>query len=360
MALEEPPATVLVQEDPDGIVLDGRSSLFAGSQVWNVVSSTFTREETDLFGDIAVSRHALGDETSGFSLVRQFIPPATIGRRLIERTDLGTPNWTDPANNIANKLDQSCSGCHQPKPNGVSNIPVYLDGVSRYWDVLDLIDFEQPSQSLLLTKPGGLRHGYNGDKASVFGNAFPGFEYFDGSGDILRVAQRGDWSRTLSDWIQGGPRWNPDTGISSTCQLVDRPIPDNTPDGLESVMYVGPAFVISDMAVLVDLTHSHLSDVRVELTHLDSGATVVLIDRPQDGGDGSCNFEATGFWFTDAETENSKDLCILPADDFYSVSPVTPFNALAGGLTSGFWRVRVTDLSAGESGSIHRWCLHSW
>ena len=89
------------------------------------------------------------------------------------RTVFDTPQ--DPLNSSEADI-KACSGCHQPV-GGQDGVPVYwvddvdqpATGTTFYEEVLARIDFNDPVNSLLLTKPsnnhhfGGLREGFEVD-----------------------------------------------------------------------------------------------------------------------------------------------------------------------------------------------------
>ena len=67
------------------------------------------------------------------------------------------------------------------------------------------------------------------------------------------------------------------------------PIPDNTPAGFTVDMLLNNVqdFPVIDLDVELHVLHPYVGDLKVVLTHVDSGRTAVLIDRPGRGDTGS-------------------------------------------------------------------------
>ena len=359
IATDLPPILTVMENDSLGSVLDGRDSLFSENQDWQVVSSSFTPEEVTAVGDQAITQRADGDAGASYSLVRQIIDPAAVKRTQLTRSDLGQTNYVI---NIAPLL-VPCVGCHSV--NGDPNIPVQFDHpdiLDNYRAVLDRINFEYPSQSLMVTKPGGLRHGFNGDKAGVFQDPVTNWDYFAGTdGGILPFPGRGSAAQTITNWIQAGaPFWgNFSSGKSWTCQNVGQDIPDNDSAGLTDLVLAGSPQINAQIMIELQLEHTFLNDLEITLTNLDTGLASILVDRPL-GDDGtSCDRQEIHAHIWDIPSGDSTDLCDSTAPFLVSVKPQTPMAVFDGSLLSGNWQLEVKDLSAGETGTLQRWCVRN-
>lgn len=104
--------------------------------------------------------------------------------------------------------------------------------------------------------------------------------------------------------------------------------------------------VISKVTVGVNITHPSTSDLLLTLVHPD-GTRVVLGNRR--GGPGHANYNAT---FNDTAVDS-----IFDNDTTGQIRPETPLAALIGKAINGAWRLEVTDLATGETGTLNSWSL---
>jgi len=348
-----------VQLTDDGTLLDGRNSLFAPEQDWRVVSLSLTPEPVERFGDQAISQAVPGDDGE-FILSRQIAPPASVHKTTFKRADLDEPNFFFDIFPLLN----SCTGCHKaPEDGGIPGIPVWFENddiLITYREVLDRINFEQPDQSLFLTKPGGLRHGYNANKAGVFDNAFGNWEFFDVLGEVRLFQNRGINAQAVSNWIAAGaPFWgSSSSGKSWTCQNVGLPIPEREVGDLQDLVLAGPNQIIKDLQVELNLVGPAFLDfLSISLTHVDSGQTFKLIDRPTDDGSGTCSrLDIVEGRVWDAAPQTS--LCDSTPNSPVSFRPVDPLGALDGLPLNSLWKLSIENFVAlRENGSLGYWCV---
>ncbi|HUI26905.1 MAG TPA: hypothetical protein VL403_12545, partial [Candidatus Kryptonia bacterium] len=64
------------------------------------------------------------------------------------------------------------------------------------------------------------------------------------------------------------------------CDSLPTPIPDNNAAGINNSIVVATQAMIADLNVRLDVTHSFVGDLKVSLTHVETGTSVVLLDRP--------------------------------------------------------------------------------
>ncbi|MEX2217275.1 MAG: proprotein convertase P-domain-containing protein [Phycisphaerales bacterium] len=143
------------------------------------------------------------------------------------------------------------------------------------------------------------------------------------------------------------------------------PIPDS-PDGTcgpEAVaaINVGPSLTVGTVTVSFYIPHPFQGDLTVSLTHVNSGRTVVLVDRPGHPGTlvgfGAANYGTTSAFFT--LSDSAATLYDEPGVAAPGVSgatgPYKPHQALsafAGINASGTWRLRVRDCAGMDTGTI--------
>jgi len=108
-------------------------------------------------------------------------------------------------------------------------------------------------------------------------------------------------------------------------------IPDNSPTGITSRLAIAQAGNVGAIKVSVDITHTYIGDLRIELSS-PTGRSVVL--HGQLGG--------------------NQDNIVITYD---STAPLSPLTQLVGQAMQGDWVLRVADLAAVDVGTLNRWSL---
>ncbi|HED16670.1 MAG TPA: hypothetical protein ENI64_07665 [Gammaproteobacteria bacterium] len=157
---------------------------------------------------------------------------------------------------------------------------------------------------------------------------------------LIGESAQGDWTLNIADRapIDTGilRRWELEMDLQASTQVVqgkESPgiaIPDNDPAGVSSIINIAQAGNAQSLIVSVDITHTYIGDLRVELT-APSGQQVVLHNQ---SGAGDDNLIRT----------------------YDSVANL----ALAGLISEsiqGNWQLRVADLLGKDVGKFNRWSL---
>ncbi len=158
---------------------------------------------------------------------------------------------------------------------------------------------------------------------------------------LVGVGAEGDWVLKVSD-LEGQDvgklnRWSLDltveagAGATSGETSPHANIPDNNPTGVSSVIAIARAGTVSQLKVAVDITHTYIGDLRIELSS-PAGRSVVL--HSQLGG--------------------GQDNLVVTYD---SAAPLSPLSALAGQSMQGNWTLRVVDMAAVDVGTLNKWSL---
>jgi extracellular elastinolytic metalloproteinase len=158
--------------------------------------------------------------------------------------------------------------------------------------------------------------------------------------DLLGDQAQGNWTLQVAD-LAGRDvgilrRWSLEFDLEAaagTAQGEAAPalaIPDNTPAGISSSIAIAQSGTIRGIKVSVDITHSWIGDLRVELA-APSGQSAILHD--QSGRD--------------------EDNIIRSYDSVTSPA----LAALVGQSVQGNWQLRVKDLAAQDLGKLNRWKL---
>ncbi len=136
-------------------------------------------------------------------------------------------------------------------------------------------------------------------------------------------------------------------------------IPDDDIDGVASELVFAAGMVIADVDVLVEVAHTFVGDLVIELTHVASGKSVVLLDRPGvpatlDG----CGRDDISATFDDAAATAAEDACAAtPPALSGPLRPSEPLAAFAGDDSGGAWRLTVSDHNIEDEGQLDGWCL---
>ena len=70
------------------------------------------------------------------------------------------------------------------------------------------------------------------------------------------------------------------TPLSTLCSSPNLEIPDNNSTGVTDNLIVSDSGSLTDLNVSVDVTHTYVGDLIFTLTHVDTGTSVTIIDRP--------------------------------------------------------------------------------
>jgi subtilisin-like proprotein convertase family protein len=159
------------------------------------------------------------------------------------------------------------------------------------------------------------------------------------------------------------PAWQFTTGTAPlhVCLNVGQPISDM--ETLTTTLVISEALPVLDLDVALTATHSWVGDLEITLRHQETGADVVLFDRPgvpeTDVGCGGADLDIV----LDDEADISvEDSCASvqpaygPGDAF---QPNSPLRVVDGYGLNGHWTLKVTDWYTGDEGALDRWCLIS-
>jgi subtilisin-like proprotein convertase family protein len=140
---------------------------------------------------------------------------------------------------------------------------------------------------------------------------------------------------------------------------VGQRIPDQDPVGLTDSLQVLQRGRLTDLNVSVTASHAHVGDLVVRLTHVPTGTTATLLDRPGVpatlfGCEGS-NIAVT---LDDAASAPVDDACrtVRPALSG-TLRPDQALDAFTREDVHGLWTLTVADHAAEDQGRLTAWCL---
>ncbi len=150
----------------------------------------------------------------------------------------------------------------------------------------------------------------------------------------------GDWTLHIQDLAPADrgrlKSWSLDISGRHLFPIIfeDAPgiiIPDNHADGIERILSVTQSGKIEDLKVILDITHTYIGDLRVELLSPDN--TAVLLHNRSGGA-----------------TDN-----IIKEYTFLNTSKLRDFQGVS---VHGNWKLKVSDRAEADQGKLNRWALH--
>jgi subtilisin-like proprotein convertase family protein len=149
------------------------------------------------------------------------------------------------------------------------------------------------------------------------------------------------------------------TTANLICVSPDLGIPDGNPTGATYTFTISQSQVITDLNVYVDMTHTWIGDVDLQLTH---GATSVrFFDRPGvPASTFGCSGDNMDNTFDDEGTINAENGCMNSTPAYpagATLIPNNPLSAFDGANINGTWTLLARDLVSADTGTVNTLCL---
>ncbi|MFT5496138.1 MAG: subtilisin-like proprotein convertase family protein [Kiritimatiellia bacterium] len=138
-------------------------------------------------------------------------------------------------------------------------------------------------------------------------------------------------------------------------------IPDNNPTGVTDDLVVVSSDLIADLDVALKIDHNYVGDLLVSLEHIESGTTVIILDRP---GAPASTFGSNG---QNIDIILNDEATLVAEDDWTSGNPAyiagvtyqpnNPLSAFDGEDLAGTWRLLVSDSASPDAGTLVSWSL---
>jgi len=143
------------------------------------------------------------------------------------------------------------------------------------------------------------------------------------------------------------------------CSSPNLAFSSNSP--VSDVLSVSQNGPIARLDVTLDVAHTWVGDIRLTVTHDDTGTSAILINRPGHtpaaGGFG-CSSNNVLATISDQGLSAAEDQCVLtPPAIGGTLTASTPLSAFIDEELSGTWTLLAEDLQAGDSGMVNQWCL---
>jgi len=137
-------------------------------------------------------------------------------------------------------------------------------------------------------------------------------------------------------------------------------IPDFSGAGVSDTLNVPDSFLITDVNLEVDISHTWVGDLVFSLTHVDSGTVVTVMDRP--GVPAStlgCSLNNISATFDDEGLSGPVEtMCGAGLAIFGTPIPFSPLSAFDGLNANSDWILHVFDEEEFDIGTLNSWSLH--
>lgn len=152
-----------------------------------------------------------------------------------------------------------------------------------------------------------------------------------------------------------------EVGRLSVCADLQQPlfIPDGALSGISHSLTFTEEATTTDVNVSLSINHTWIGDLVVDLTHVDSGTTVRLVDRIGSSQTlFGCAGESMLVTLDDQGTGGPiENACSFAISSPPSYVPDGSLGGLGGLSVAGEWRIKLTDAALGDSGTLNGWCI---
>ncbi|MBE7552890.1 MAG: DUF11 domain-containing protein [Anaerolineales bacterium] len=148
------------------------------------------------------------------------------------------------------------------------------------------------------------------------------------------------------------------------CSTPNLPIPDavddTQPGVITDTLSVAQSGVLTDLNISIAANHDWVGDLSFTLTHLDTGNSVTLIDRPgTPPGEFGCNGDDIAATLDDEAAAPVEDVCnrLGPIAISGVFTPNNPLSLFDGENIAGTWQLTASDHAGLSTGKLGQWCL---
>jgi len=136
-------------------------------------------------------------------------------------------------------------------------------------------------------------------------------------------------------------------------------IPDNSAAGVEDTIFVSDPRLIYDLNVALYIDHTWVGDLAAKLTHLETGTSVTLLDRPGiPSSSQGCSSDDVATVLDDEISSAAEFKCASsPAAISGVYQPNQPLGAFDQQSMAGTWTLNISDHFQNDAGRLTSWCL---
>ncbi|MFP8875665.1 MAG: proprotein convertase P-domain-containing protein, partial [Myxococcota bacterium] len=153
------------------------------------------------------------------------------------------------------------------------------------------------------------------------------------------------------------------TTPETACQTPGLSIPDAIGIAIGSVtdtMVIGSGDPITGLETSVEIAHTYVGDLSVTLEHVDTGTSVLLVNRPGEPALGTfgCQRANMDVILSDLGNGLVEDQCEVTSPAISGIRiPNNPLAAFSGESITGTWELTVSDAAEADTGTLDEWCL---
>jgi hypothetical protein len=148
-------------------------------------------------------------------------------------------------------------------------------------------------------------------------------------------------------------------GAHVYCDTLSSPlaIPDGNEFGISDQITIADNVPITALRVEVQIDHTWVGDLAVNLAHVDTLTLATLVFRPGEPPFG-CSGDNIACTFDDTAATHADNQCADPPPAIAgTVAPTDPLSVFNGESSAGEWMLAVSDHGVGDTGSLVHWCV---
>lgn len=145
------------------------------------------------------------------------------------------------------------------------------------------------------------------------------------------------------------------TPVGSSCSSPALAIPDGDNTGITSDIVINSTQILSDLNLGLNIAHTFVGDLEVTLTHVETGTSAIVLNRP---GSGNCGNPDINVTLDDEASGAANTTCNATSPAIGgTLRPAAVLSTFDGQSFGGTWRLKVRDLGAQDEGVLTSWCL---
>ncbi len=147
------------------------------------------------------------------------------------------------------------------------------------------------------------------------------------------------------------------------CSALEKPlsIPDYPSDGLSNSLTIHDSRRILDLNIRVEVTHTWVGDLAIDLQHRYTRTTARLVDRPGFPASSlGCSGDGLASIFDDEISIPAENQCYSGTNAVAGIYlPVDSLKIFDDEILDGEWKINVYDMDDGDTGKLKSWCIEA-
>ncbi len=153
----------------------------------------------------------------------------------------------------------------------------------------------------------------------------------------------------------------PETVLFCDSLTEPKSIPDDDPNGVHDRISIADGRLVSSLNLYLDISHTWVGDLVVNLSNEDTGETITAVNRPGvPASDLGCGTDNIITILDDGAIQPAEDQCASLAPAISGIyQPEGQLSTFSGKGISGTWRINVSDNYPNDTGRLNHWCLQA-